>query len=80
MDRHGYNIENAENLPPTATTTTVAADNDVTRSRSEQAQRLLLKMDFTIVPMLACSFFIAYLVFARIPFSIVAFLRDLVRE
>ncbi|OCK99096.1 MFS general substrate transporter [Cenococcum geophilum 1.58] len=61
MDRHGYNIENAENLPPTAATTTVAADNDVTRSRSEQAQRLLLKMDFTIVPMLACSFFIAYL-------------------
>lgn len=32
------------------------------RHRSKQEKRLLFKMDLAIVPLLACSFFIAYMV------------------
>jgi hypothetical protein len=31
------------------------------RKKSKQEKRLLLKMDLAIVPLLACSFFIAYM-------------------
>jgi hypothetical protein len=39
------------------------------REKSKQEKRLLLKMDLSIVPLLACSFFIAYMVRPLFPFS-----------
>jgi hypothetical protein len=38
------------------------------REKSKQEKRLLLKMDLSIVPLLACSFFIAYMVRSLFPF------------
>jgi hypothetical protein len=38
-----------------------------TMAKSKQEKRLLLKMDLSIVPLLACSFFIAYMVRSLFP-------------
>jgi hypothetical protein len=50
-----------EDAPPTIT-------EESTGHKSKLEKRLLLKMDLSIIPLLACSFFIAYMVQCRLPF------------